>query len=68
MKTLDKALLGTAVVVVLFIITMIVIYTIKDWNMDVLIGSVLGGGLFEAFFTHRITIAKIRKGETDENG
>lgn len=67
MKTLNKALLGTAIVVVLFIIAMVVIYTIKDWNMDVLIGSVLGGGLFEAFFTHRITIEKIRNGEANEN-
>lgn len=54
-------LLGIAIVV--FIITMIVIFCIKDAVPDTLIQYTLGAGGIEAFFLAAIKISKIITGE-----
>lgn len=67
MKTLDKALSILALFLLVFIITMIVIFCVKGSVPDVLIDKVLGAGLWEAIACAAITITKIITGKKDEN-
>lgn len=60
-KTLDVVLVVLAVFVFSFILSMVVIYTWKDWPMDTLITMVLGGSGIEVVATALITISKIKK-------
>ena len=62
-KTLDRALLGVAVFLVLFILSMTVIFCVKGATPDVLIQYVLGAGGVEAVVTAAITITKNLKKE-----
>lgn len=67
-KTLDKILIILGVFLLLFIISMEVMFYICGSVPDALITGVLGGGIFEVGFTAAITIAKIvfKKGEDDD--
>lgn len=65
MKTLDRVLIIVGLYIGSFIIATITIYTIKDWQFDTLITSVLGAGAAEVILTAIITITKIRKGKVD---
>ena len=59
MKTLTTILLVVGVFDLAFIITMIIIFCIKDAVPDVLIQCVLGASGVEAFMTAAIQIIKI---------
>lgn len=58
MKTMNRILLWLAVFLAAFIITMIVIFCIKDSVPDTLIQMVLGAGGIEAVATAAIKIAQ----------
>lgn len=58
-KTLTAILLAVGIFDVLFIITMIIIFCIKDVVPDVLIQCVLGASGVEAFVSAAIQICKI---------
>lgn len=67
LNTLDKVLIALAVFLGLFIISTIVIYTIKDWQYDTLITCVMGGGGAEVLATAVIQVAKYKhKGGTED--
>ena len=67
LNTLDKVLLGLASFLFVFIVTTIVIYTIKDWQYDTLITMVLGGSGVEVFASAVIQVAKYKhKKDEDE--
>ena len=61
MKTLDKILIIVGIFIALFIISTVVIYTVKGWQYDVLIPCVVGGGILETINTMIITVNKIKK-------
>lgn len=64
-KTLNCALLGLAVFLAVFIVTMIVIFCVKGAVPDVLIQYVLGAGGVEAVLTAAITITKkLKEGDS----
>lgn len=65
-KTLDIVLIVLAIFLFIFITSTMVIYTIKGWPFDTLITMVLGGSGVELISTALISIAKIRKGVTDD--
>lgn len=66
MKTLDLILIILGSFLFIFIVTMIVIYCIKDWNMDQLITMVLSGCGIETIMTGIITVSKFKRKTTDE--
>ena len=71
-NTLDKVLIILASFLFVFVVSTVVIYTIKDWQYDTLITMVLSGGGIEALATSIIQVAKYKhkdkdKGE-DEDG
>lgn len=64
---LDDILKALALFLVVFITAMTVIFCIKGEVPDVLITCVLGGGVFEAFYTMIIKVQKIKRGDTDDD-
>lgn len=67
-KTSDLVLLVLALFLLGFIVTMTVIFCIKDAVPDTLIQYTLGAGGVEALLLAGIRISKVLKGEnTDEN-
>lgn len=68
LNTIDKVLIILASFLFVFIVTTIIIYTIKDWQYDTLITCVLGAGGIETIAGAFIQIAKYKhKGGTDES-
>lgn len=63
---LDDILKALALFLVVFITAMTVIFCVKGEVPDVLITCVLGGGVFEAFYTMMIKIQKIKRGDDDD--
>lgn len=66
-KTLDRVLIILALFLLSFIVAMIVIYTIKDWQMDTLITMVMGGSGIEVLATALITIFKYKNRREQNN-
>ena len=66
MKTSDRVLLILGVFILAFIISMIVIFCVKDSVPDALIQCVLGAGGLEALLLAGIKIVKTIFGETKE--
>lgn len=66
MKTSDRVLLILGVFILAFIISMIVIFCVKDAVPDTLIQCVLGAGGLEALLLAGIKIVKTIFGETKE--
>lgn len=69
LNTIDKVLIILASFLFVFIVSTVVIYTIKDWQYDTLITCVMGGGGAEVLATAVIQVAKYKhkdKGESDE--
>ena len=66
LNTIDKVLIILAVFLAMFIISTVVIYTIKGWQYDILISCVLGAGGIEAIAGAFIQIAKY-KHKGDDN-
>lgn len=68
MNTLDKVLIILASFLFVFVVSTVVIYTIKDWQYDTLITMVLSGGGVEALATAIIQVAKYKhKDKGEEN-
>ena len=68
LNTLDKVLIILASFLFVFIVSTIVIYTIKDWQYDTLISMVLGGSGVEVLAAAIIQIAKYKhKGDNDND-
>ena len=68
LNTLDKVLLGVALFLFVFIVTTIVIYTVKGWQFDTLITCVMGGGGIEVIASAIIQVAKYKhKGGNDDD-
>lgn len=70
LNTIDKVLIILASFLFIFVVSTVIIYTIKDWQYDTLITMVLSGGGAEAIATAIIQVAKYKhkgKGE-DEDG
>ena len=68
-NTLDKVLIGLASFLFVFIVSTMVIYTIKEWPYDTLITMVLGGSGAEVFATAIIQVAKYKhkdKGDDED--
>ena len=66
MSTSNKILLIVGLFMLAFIVTMIVIFCVKDAVPDTLITYVLGAGGVEAVALSAIKITKVRKGEYEE--
>ena len=68
LNTLDKVLIILASFLFVFIVSTVVIYTIKDWQYDTLITMVLGGSGAEVFASAVIQVAKYKhkKDESEE--
>ena len=68
LNNLDKVLIALAVFLFAFVVSSMIIYTIKGWQYDTLITMVLGGSGAEVFASALIQVAKYKhkKGE-DEN-
>lgn len=60
LNTLDKVLLGLASFLFVFIVSTVIIYTIKGWQYDTLITMVLGGSGVEVFASAVIQVAKYK--------
>ena len=70
LNTIDKVLIILALFLFTFIVTTIIIYTIKEWRYDTLITMVLGGSGVEVFASAVIQVAKYKhkdKGEERED-
>lgn len=68
LNTLDKVLIILASFLFVFIVSTIVIYTIKDWQYDTLISMVLEGSGVEVFAAAIIQIAKYKhKGDNNND-
>ena len=69
LNTIDKVLIILASFLFVFVVSTVIIYTIKDWQYDTLITMVLSGGGAEALATAFIQIAKYKhKDKGDEDG
>lgn len=69
LNTLDKVLIILALFLFVFIVSTVIIYTVKDWQYDTLITCVMGGGGAEVIATAVIQVAKYKhkdKGESDD--
>lgn len=66
LNTLDKVLVILGIFLFAFILSTIIIYTIKDWQFDTLITMVLGGSGIECIVTGLITISKYKRGDKDD--
>ena len=64
-KTLDKVLIIVGIFIALFIISTVIIYTLKDWQYDILIPCVVGSGILETVNTMIITVNKIKNKTTN---
>ena len=67
LNTLDKVLIILALFLFAFIVSTMIIYTIKDWQYDTLITCVLGAGGIETLATAGIQIMKYKKGIKEES-
>lgn len=68
LNNLDKVLIALAIFLFAFVVSSMVIYTLKGWQYDTLITMVLSGGGIEAIATAIIQIAKYKlKGGTDND-
>ena len=65
MNTIDKVLIILASFLFVFITATVVIYTIKEWQYDVLISCVLGAGGIEAIAGAFIQISKYKHKDKD---
>ena len=72
LNTIDKVLILLALFLFAFVVSTVVIYTIKDWQYDTLITCVLGAGGIESIATAGIQIAKYKhkdkESEVDDDG
>lgn len=69
LNTIDKVLIILASFLFIFVVSTVIIYTIKDWQYDTLITMVLSGGGAEAIATAIIQVAKYKhkdKGEDED--
>lgn len=67
LNNLDKVLIALAIFLFAFVVSSMIIYTIKDWQYDTLITMVLSGGGVEALATAIIQIAKYKHKGDDNN-
>ena len=68
LNNLDKVLIAMAIFLFAFIVSSMIIYTIKEWQFDTLIAMVLSGGGIEAIAGAIIQVAKYKlKGGTDND-
>lgn len=65
LNTLDKVLIILASFLFIFIVSTVIIYTIKNWQYDTLITAVLSGCGVETIATAIIQIAKYKHKEAD---
>ena len=69
LNTIDKVLIILASFLFVFIVSTVVIYTVKDWQYDALITMVLGRSGVEVFASAIIQVAKYKhkdKGEEED--
>lgn len=66
LNTIDKVLIILALFLFAFIVTTIIIYTIKEWQYDTLITMVLGGSGVEVFASAVIQVAKYKHKDKDD--
>ena len=68
LNNLDKVLIALAIFLFAFVVSSMIIYTIKDWQYDTLITMVLSGGGVEALAAAIIQIAKYKhKGDNNND-
>ena len=65
LNKLDKVLISLALFLFAFILATIIIYTVKDWQYDVLVSCVLGAGGIESLAMAFIQIAKYKHKKDD---
>lgn len=65
LNKLDKVLIALALFLFAFILATIIIYTVKDWQYDVLVSCVLGAGGIESLAMAFIQIAKYKHKKDD---
>lgn len=65
-KTSNIVLAALGVFLLLFIVTMVIVFCVKGSVPDTLIQCVLGGGLGEAVAMAAIKISKVMKGESKD--
>ena len=68
LNTIDKVLIILASFLFVFVVSTVIIYTIKDWQYDTLITMVLSGGGAEALATAIIQVAKYKHKDNDSKG
>lgn len=66
LNTIDKVLIILASFLFVFVVSTVIIYTIKDWQYDTLITMVLSGGGAEALATAIIQVAKYKHKDNDK--
>ena len=67
MNNLDKVLIALAIFLFAFVVSSMIIYTIKDWQYDTLITMVLSGSGVEVLAAAIIQIAKYKHKGDDNN-
>lgn len=68
LNNLDKVLIALAIFLFAFIVSSMIIYTIKDWQYDTLITMVLSGSGVEVLAAAIIQIAKYKhKGDNNND-
>jgi len=66
-NTLDKVLIILALFLFVFIVSTVVIYTVKGWQYDTLITCVLGAGGVESIAGAFIQVAKYKHNKGGNN-
>ena len=67
LNNLDKVLIALAIFLFAFVVSSMIIYTIKGWQYDTLITMVLSGSGVEALAAAIIQIAKYKHNGDDNN-
>lgn len=67
LNNLDKVLIALAIFLFAFVVSSMIIYTIKDWQYDTLITMVLSGSGVEVLAAAIIQIAKYKHKGDDKN-
>lgn len=68
LNNLDKVLIALAIFLFAFVVSSMIIYTIKDWQYDTLITMVLSGSGVEVLAAAIIQIAKYKhKGDNNND-
>ncbi|MBQ6090777.1 MAG: hypothetical protein IJL07_05925 [Lachnospiraceae bacterium] len=67
LNNLDKVLIALAIFLFAFVVSSMIIYTIKDWQYDTLITMVLSGSGVEVLAAAIIQIAKYKHKGDDNN-